>query len=218
MIRSPIFSLVFATIMKRLILGSMTSAALLGSEGLAEANLILNGGFETGDFTDWAVFANATGVGPGSFDGFFPHSGTNFASLGNRAIIGPNLGTLSQTVSDTAGQSYVLSMFLGSDGRGANEFRVDWNGTPLYDQTGLPDTRGNTPQYNLLSFTVVGTGSDTLTLYEASDSGFLALDDVSLAPPSSVPEPSTLVMSSILFGVGGVGLVYRRFKKTATAV
>jgi hypothetical protein len=34
----------------------------------------------------------------------------------------------------------------------------------------------------------------------------------------SVPEPSTLVMSSILFGIGGVGLVYRRFKKTATAV
>jgi hypothetical protein len=33
-----------------------------------------------------------------------------------------------------------------------------------------------------------------------------------------VPEPSTLVSSSILFGMGGVGLVYRRFKKTVTAV
>jgi hypothetical protein len=35
---------------------------------------------------------------------------------------------------------------------------------------------------------------------------------------STVPVPSTLVMSSILFGIGGVGLVYRRFKKAATAV
>jgi hypothetical protein len=37
-------------------------------------------------------------------------------------------------------------------------------------------------------------------------------------PTTAVPEPSTLVMSSILFSIGGVGLVYRRFKRTATAV
>jgi hypothetical protein len=149
----------------------LLSLLALGAQP-AKANLIVNGGFETGDFSGWTVSADSTGVGP-AFYVFVPNSGTYFAFLGN---IG-GLGTLSQTVSDTAGQVYTLSMYLSSDGATPNEFKIQWNGTTLYDQTDLPNT---SPSYNLLTFTVQGTGTDTLTLSERDDPGYLALDDVSL--------------------------------------
>jgi hypothetical protein len=157
------------------------------------------------------VNADFASVEPPGSDGFDSHSGNFFARLGE---IG-DLGTLTQTVIDVAGQNYTLAMFLGSDGGTPNAFRVDWNGTTLYDQTNLGDTRGNTDQYNLLSFNVVGTGSDTLTLYERNDPGYLALDDVSLNSANAVPEPSTLVMSSILIGMFGVVGLRKRLSKSA---
>ena len=41
--------------MKRAILAPMALALLLGGVGQARANLITNGGFETGDLTGWSV-------------------------------------------------------------------------------------------------------------------------------------------------------------------
>src|ERR1700720_2962597 len=67
----------------------------------ASADLITNGGFETGDFSGWTVVAGATFVSCGSFDGFTAHSGSCWAALG--AVGGD--GTLSQTFSDTAGKT-----------------------------------------------------------------------------------------------------------------
>ncbi len=163
----------------------LLALALLSTTSIpARAGLITNGGFETGDFSGWSVFADFTTVTQ-YLDGFSPHSGNYFAALGN----GGGLGVLSQTVNSAPGQEYLLSMFLGSDGSTPNEFAVEWNGTTLFDATNLGDTRGNGDQYNALSFLVQGTGNDTLTLLERNDLGYLALDDVSL---SAVPEPSSL--------------------------
>ena len=168
----------------------------------AGTELITNGGFETGDFSGWSVFADFTTVTQ-YLDGFTPHSGGYFAALGN----GGSLGLLSQTVNSAPGQEYVLSLELGSDGLAPNEFSVQWDGTTLFDATNLPDTRGNGDQYNTLSFLVQGTGIDTLTLLERNDLGYLALDDVSL---SSVPEPTGLTLLSV--GVACIlgGFVWRR--------
>jgi hypothetical protein len=190
-------------------------ALILGCTVQAKADFIVNGGFETGDFNGWTVSAGFTSV-TGPFDGFNPHGGNFFAALGN---VG-GLGTLSQTIVDNPGQLDTLSLYLGSDGGIPNEFKVEFNGVVLYDQLNLPDTRGNSSQYNLLSFTVAGTGSDTLTLFERNDPGYLALDDVSLNPAASanpVPEPASLVLAGLgaasMLGYAGL----RRREKPATA-
>jgi hypothetical protein len=183
--------------MQRAFLVLVVAMVILDAVGQTRADLIVNGGFETGDFAGWTINANSTAV-VSNHDNFLPHSGQYFAILGNY----PGLGMLSQDISDTAGQNYDLSMWVGSDGNRPNEFKVEWNNTVLYDQTNLPDTRSNSDQYNLWSFTVAGTGSDTLTLFEESRN-FLALDDVSLSPKaaSAVPEPSNLT----LFCMASVG-------------
>jgi len=167
--------------------------ALLGARP-AKANLIVNGGFETGDFSGWSVSDVAFTAVTNAESPFVPHSGTYFAILGTAG----GLGTLSQTISDTPGQRYTLSMYLSSDGIIPNEFKVQWNGTTLYDQTDLPQTA---PLYNLLSFTVQGTGSDTLTLFERNDDGYLALDDVSINL-AAVPAPAASVT-----GLGGLAVL-----------
>src|SRR5437016_5852763 len=94
----------------------LLAAVLLPLSDLGEAKagleLVLNGGFETGDFTGWAVSSTFTSVETAVYDGFSPYAGTYFAALGN--VGATPLGTLSQVISDTSGQSYTLSMYLGS--------------------------------------------------------------------------------------------------------
>ncbi len=199
--------------MKRVV-AILAILTLLSFAGQSKADLIVNGGFETADFTGWTVNAGATGVA-GNFDGYRPHSGNFFAALGH---VGTPIGSISQSITTTVGDSYTLSLFLGSDGALPNQFVVQWNGTTLYDQSSLPDTRSNpSGQYNLLSFTVVGTGSDTLTFLERNDPAYLALDDVTLvlAPTNAVPEPASMV----LVAMGGLGMAGVRFiRRRATSV
>jgi MYXO-CTERM domain-containing protein len=197
--------------MKRLVLLVATLGLVLCGVGKARAtSLIVNGGFETGDFSGWTVNGFELVAASVSYGGEYllPHSGSYFVFARE--------GTLSQTISDTVGQSYTLNMWLASDGNIPNEFKVQWNGATLYDQSNLPDTFGNAEQYNLLSFTVLGTGSDTLTLFQEDLAGVQGLDDVSLTPSTSpTPEPTTLTLA----GLNALGLLgfawWRRRKQTA---
>jgi MYXO-CTERM domain-containing protein len=175
---------------------------LLCTAGSARADYIVNGGFETGDFTGWTVNANSTAV-ESSFAGYLPNSGSFFAALGN---VGLPLGTLSQTFTDTPGQTLIISMYLASNGTTPNEFKVIFDGVTLSDQFNI------TPQgYTLLSYTVTATGTDTLTLGERNDPNYLALDDVSVNPSnvSATPAPP----SAVLLAIGGVGLLGTRLRR-----
>ena len=121
-----------------------------------------NGGFETGDLTDWTlvgstdlVFALAaddvdvagTAALPGQPDELFVHSGLYGAYLGEWASpyltpVPPAVGSLSQTVATTAGQQYLVSFWLTCvpDSQGVttnNEFIAKWNNSTLYAQTNL---------------------------------------------------------------------------------
>jgi transposase-like protein len=79
----------------------------VASTGYATADMVINGGFETGDFTGWALSGNTdyTGVTTG-----IAHSGEYAAYFGPDG----SLGYLSQSLATTVGTRYELSFFLAS--------------------------------------------------------------------------------------------------------
>ena len=81
--------------------------------GTALLAQVQNGGFETGDFTDWTVSGDTSFVGVCSVStcpgGFAPYQG-NYA-----AYFGPvgDTATISQEIPTVAGVQYTLDFFLG---------------------------------------------------------------------------------------------------------
>src|SRR5438034_4094428 len=164
--------------MRRGIVGLCACALFfVGAAGQAKADLVVNGGFETGDFTGWTVAASFTFVDPaspgvGGAGGFGTHSGSFYAAMGSVGA----LGTISQTLSTTTGQTYTLDYWFASDGGTPNEFRVDWDGTTLFDQSNIP-----THAYVEYTFAVTATSPSTvLTFFERNDPSYLSLYDVSV--------------------------------------
>jgi hypothetical protein len=148
-----------------------------------------NGGFETGDFTDWTLSNETSGlnlvinIDDGSvFGGLtsaqFVHSGLYgafFAQTGSPV-------DLTQTFPVIAGQSYVLSFWLTSpavDGSTTpNEFLAQWNGTTLFDQTDL----GAFDWTNFQFLVTASNSTAVLTFGFRNDPAGFGFDDVSLQP------------------------------------
>jgi uncharacterized repeat protein (TIGR01451 family) len=173
--------------------GSVTS-----SVAVLQASLILNGGFETGDFTGWALSGDNTWtiVDDGGSSGIAPHSGSYEAALGTSS----SLGYLSQTVATTPGTSYLLSFWLNHSGGDPNDvFLVSWNGTTLIDETNPP-----APAWTSYQFMVMATGTSTVLQfgYEASVTDYLGLDDVSLQSQTNIAPMITLQPTNVTLDLG----------------
>ena len=186
-------------------------AAIASTPAFAD-NMVTNGGFETGDLTGWTttdssnVFAQPAGCGEG---GTYcnAHTGTYFAALGTIRFD----GTLSQQITDVAGQSYNFSFWLASDGGTPNDFSASFNGSQLLSLNDIPAGDPNSYVYTQYSYEVTGTGLDTITFGERNDPGYLALDDVSVST-AVTPEPSSLALLGT--GVlGALGAVRRRVSR-----
>lgn len=158
-------------------------------------NLLVNSGFETGNFSGWTESGNVTPcvfVGTAGYTGCIPttslgpHSGRFAAELGNYGAD----GYLSQTVATTAGASYDLMFWLASQAYGApsNDFSVTWAGQQLL-------SAGNLGPFGYTAYSFSGltatSSSTTLTFAFHNDPSYFALDDVSL---TRVPEPGTLAL------------------------
>jgi hypothetical protein len=183
----------------------LSVAAVVGMLALSAspaAAQVTNGGFETGDFTGWTVNSGFTTVEGAGYQGYSPEEGSYFAALGN--VDFP--GTVSQDVATSPGTAYTLSYYLASDGGTPNYFSASWDGTEI---AGSILTDLGVQNYALYQFTVLGTGSDTLTFNAQNNPGYLALDNVSLS--TGVPEPATWAM--MLIGFGAVGVAIRRSRR-----
>jgi len=171
--------------MKRVLIAAGMLALLCWSAGPVRADLIVNGGFETGNFAGWTQSGNTgfdfVGNSPNP-----PHSGNFAAQLG---AVG-STSTTSQTFKDNPGTDYTLSFWESSAGGTPNFFQASLDGNPLFTATNAP-AHGMTQHV----FNFVGTGSDTVAFTARNDPSWLGLDDVSV-----VPEPTSL----LLFGVTGL--------------
>ena len=173
--------------------------------------LIENGGFETGDFTDWTLTGNTTYNLVSTTSGFV-HSGSYGALLGQSG----SLGYLSQNVPTTAGENYLLSLWLdnptNASGATPNQFMVQWNGTILFNATNLPFTA-----WTNLQFVVSATNaSSALQLGFRNDPYYLGLDDINV---TTLPLPAfqTTVKSASSFKLAWntvSGLAYQVEYKT----
>src|ERR1700682_4537415 len=180
--------------MKKNLLAIIALLAVLGSAEATPINLVVNGGFETGNFTGWSFGGNSMTVRSDH-----PHTGTFEAKLGN--VLSP--GFLSQTLATVADTTYDLDFWLQADGllgSPRNFFDVWLNGTRIFHEvvSGRGPTFGHDYQEHRFSF--LATGLTTLRFESRNDRAFFRLDDVSVQESAAVPEPTTLSLVLVVVG------------------
>jgi hypothetical protein len=187
--------------------------ALLATSATA-SNLVLNGGFTTGDFTDWnntqaAWFIGGVPADPGAPTDTVFAAGTACAVA---ACNDPVTGAwISQTLATVAGQPYTLEFFYDPGGSGGGtddlttELDVLWDGSPV---TGGQIVNAPFNQWTEYRFdNLIASGSSTILEFTGrQDPGELALTDISV----TVPEPAPWLPIGAGLGMGALGLVRRR--------
>ena len=187
---------------------------------------VVNGNFETGDFTGWSVTPANGNVLVLKGSDYIPCCGANgsqasldnhFASFGagNVGIAGV---ILSQSFATNVGQTYSFSFNYGALGGGSQQlqFEIISGGTKTLLTAFANNNLDTTFQTytgtfkagasTTISFGDLGGISDT----QANNVDFI-LDNVSV---TAVPEPSTWAM--MILGFAGVGfMAYRRKSKPA---
>jgi hypothetical protein len=181
-----------------------------------------NGGFETGDLTDWtligttdlvfAVAADDLDVAgraalPGQPDGLFVRSGLYGAYLGEWAWEGyPAVGSLSQTVTTSTNQQYLVSFWMTCvpDDQGVttnNAFIAKWNKTTLYAGSNL-----SASGWTNMQFVIAATTTSTKLEFDFNHvPGAFGLDDVTVEP---VPAP---IIKAASVSAGNVTLSWNAY-------
>jgi len=189
---------------KLLTTAAMAIAAIGLSAPAQAAELVTNGGFETGNFAGWTQGGN---LGFQSVTGGAAHSGSFGAHLG--PVGSP--GTLSQLLNTVAGQTYTISFWLANEGNPPDSFTASFDGNPLLFSLSDSAPFG----YQQFSFIATGTAPTLLQFTFQQNPSFWDLDDISVqGPAGSVPEPATWAM--MLLGFAGIGAAMRRRRKTTS--
>jgi hypothetical protein len=144
-------------------------------------NLIVNGGFETGDFTGWTTMAAPLGSLFGVETGN-QHSGTHDAFFGGTTE--DSFDMIWQDVPTNPGSTYLISFWVRNDAAGVCELVASWGGQQLVD---LEDA--NAFPYTQFTFTMTATSSTTRLEFDGYQvPSYFRLDDV-VVSPTAAPAP-----------------------------
>lgn len=171
----------------------------LAFAGSANANLLVNGGFENpGTGT---TIPGWTQGGDTSFNGV-ECPGPALVFEGNcDYFAGPlTSSTLTQTFNTVIGGNYVVSFALNPDGGTPSSFLATLNGNTLFSASNTPDL----PYTLHRILTTATTASSTIQFTFSNPSGFWGLDAVAV----DVPEPAPIALLGL--GLAGLWLGKRR--------
>lgn len=181
---------------------ALATATLSGVTWVLATEYIVNGDFETGDFSGWTRFGalGSTSVNATSdFDGDF---GASFS---------PNQqGGIQQSFATIPGRVYTITLWLAHTAGAAtpiNSFFLDFGGVNIAGFSGY----GALP-FAKLTYAATATAPVStlkLTFRDARPTVF-RLDDVSV---TAVPEPATWAL--MLAGFGAAGVMRRRERDVA---
>ena len=174
---------------------------LFSSPFVCADQLIVNGGFETGDFSGWTVSGTMEYYG-------LTHSSAHTGLWG--AWFGDITGLtyISQMIPTDVGQSYLLTFYIKNYVTPGEEV-VDrgelwWGGTLIDSGTNAPSFDWQQNSYHLTAT----TSSTEVKLGFNNPPGYWRLDDISV---STVPEPTSLLLLGT--GLGVLGLAAWRKRK-----
>ncbi|MEH2614482.1 carbohydrate binding domain-containing protein [Bradyrhizobium sp. AZCC 1693] len=202
-----------------------TGAALIGvllQSGASQANVLLNGGFESGNFTNWTVNLgtsypqvviayNQPGDYPtGAFGEPIP-TAPNGGNYGAYFVSDTATQSISQSISLTQGQNYQVSFEVYSPNNGRNnpfdatlQSNVDGVLSPLFTAKTLAS---GWTLYSAIFAASAGPYTFSLNFHgQGVPAADFVVDNATVA---AVPEASTWAM--MILGFVGVGfLAYRR--------
>ena len=206
---------------------AVTSASALG-------NLLVNPGFESGDFTGWTVGGNSIQTGVAVYGTLIPNSDAPFTPCYQLVHSGNFAGNallkdyidpaesiiLTQTVAVAANQNVDVGFWLGNDSQSAFGMSIDDNHTQIFiNGVGILPTGFDTvfPGSGSGAFILVSgsfnTGAQTSisVAFQINGSGTsrvgVSFDDFYLTPVP-VPEPTDLAFAGL--GIGALTIFRRR--------
>ncbi len=179
------------------VLAALALSTIAAGAPVSATEFVVNGDFETGDFTGWTRFGSLG----------FTSVNTDSERTGDYgASFSPNQpGGIQQTFATLPGRAYTITLWLSHTLGTAsviNSFFLDFGGTNIAGFSGY----GAVP-FTKLTYVRTATAPTTtlkLTFRDARPTVF-RLDDVSV---TAVPEPATWAL--MILGFGMVGVARRR--------